>query len=177
MRGSSGSCRRAFPWVCSITSWPSSGRVCPRSPGKASLYCTYFSPAPLPFSVGLGARQPDEPDRQDRNHQCPNANCPAAKGTSRVLLRCHKKKRSQEHQAQERETGNPALPIGRCGAIAVALRLEPILRHPTEPSRDTPISFCVSAMNSIGSCCSTSRTKPLTISATASSADRPRCRQ
>ena len=49
--------------------------------------------------------------------------------------------------------------------------------HPTDPSRETPISFCVSAMNSIGSCCSTSRTKPLTISATASSSDRPRCWQ
>ena len=47
-------------------------------------------------------------------------------------------------------------------------------RHPTDPSSEMPISFCVSAMNSIGSCCSTSRTKPLTISATASSCERPR---
>ena len=41
--------------------------------------------------------------------------------------------------------------------------------HPTLPSSEMPISFCASTMNSIGSCCSTSRTKPLTISATASS--------
>ena len=39
------------------------------------------------------------------------------------------------------------------------------------------ISFCASTANSIGRCCSTSLTKPLTISATASSSDRPRCMQ
>src|SRR5262249_11393597 len=49
--------------------------------------------------------------------------------------------------------------------------------HPTDPSSETPISFCVSAMNSMGSFCSTSRTKPLTTSATASSCDSPRWRQ
>ena len=49
--------------------------------------------------------------------------------------------------------------------------------HPTLPSSEIAISFCASTANSIGSCCSTSRTKPLTISAVASSADRPRCRQ
>lgn len=46
--------------------------------------------------------------------------------------------------------------------------------HPTLPSRLMPMSFWVSAMNSIGSCWSTSRTKPLTMSATASSSERPR---
>lgn len=49
--------------------------------------------------------------------------------------------------------------------------------HPTLPSRLIPISFWLSAMNSIGSCWRTSRTKPLTISATASSDDKPRCMQ
>src|SRR5690606_10745831 len=49
--------------------------------------------------------------------------------------------------------------------------------YPTLPSRLIEISFCVSTMNSIGRCCSTSRTKPLTISATASSSERPRCMQ
>src|SRR3984957_7825071 len=49
--------------------------------------------------------------------------------------------------------------------------------HPTLPSRLIAISFCASTANSIGNCCSTSRTKPLTISAVASSPDRPRCRQ
>ena len=49
--------------------------------------------------------------------------------------------------------------------------------HPTDPSKLIPISFCVSAMNSIGSCCSTSRTKPLTMRATDSSCDKPRLMQ
>jgi hypothetical protein len=49
--------------------------------------------------------------------------------------------------------------------------------HPTDPSSEMPISFCVSAMNSIGSFCSTSRTKPLTTRATASSSLNPRWRQ
>ena len=50
-------------------------------------------------------------------------------------------------------------------------------RQPTEPSSEIVISFCASTANSIGSCCSTSLTKPLTISATASSSERPRCWQ
>jgi hypothetical protein len=49
--------------------------------------------------------------------------------------------------------------------------------YPTDPSSEIVISFCASTANSIGSCCSTSLTKPLTISATASSAGRPRCWQ
>ena len=47
--------------------------------------------------------------------------------------------------------------------------------HPTEPSKLIPSSFCASTANSIGNCCSTSFAKPLTISATASSASSPRC--
>jgi hypothetical protein len=50
-------------------------------------------------------------------------------------------------------------------------------RYPTLPSRLIAISFCASTANSIGRCCSTSLTKPLTTSAVASSADMPRCRQ
>ena len=46
--------------------------------------------------------------------------------------------------------------------------------HPTDPSKLMPISFCVSAINSIGNCCSTSRTNPFTMSATASSCESPR---
>src|SRR6516165_2139986 len=49
--------------------------------------------------------------------------------------------------------------------------------HPTEPSNETEISFCASTANSIGNCCSTSLTKPLTTRAVASSADSPRWRQ
>ena len=50
-----------------------------------------------------------------------------------------------------------------------------MLFHPTLPSRLIPSSFCASTANSIGSCCSTSLAKPLTIRATASSCDNPRC--
>jgi len=49
-----------------------------------------------------------------------------------------------------------------------------VKRHPTLPSRLIPSSFCASTANSMGSCFSTSRAKPLTISATALSASRPR---
>src|SRR5215204_2887704 len=52
-----------------------------------------------------------------------------------------------------------------------------LFRHPTLPSRLTEISFCASTANSMGSCCSTSLTNPLTTSATASSAESPRCMQ
>src|SRR5262249_10279786 len=52
-----------------------------------------------------------------------------------------------------------------------------LVGHPTLPSRLIEISFCASTANSIGSCCSTSLTKPLTTSATASSSVSPRCMQ
>ena len=47
--------------------------------------------------------------------------------------------------------------------------------HPTDPSRLIATSFWASTANSIGSSCSTSRTKPLTSRATASSCPSPRC--
>src|SRR5262249_32191637 len=47
--------------------------------------------------------------------------------------------------------------------------------HPTDPSRLMATSFCASTANSMGSSCRTSRTKPLTSNATASSSGRPRC--
>jgi len=49
--------------------------------------------------------------------------------------------------------------------------------YPTEPSSEIPTSFWASTANSIGSCCSTSRQKPLTTRATASSSPMPRWRQ
>src|SRR5258706_13862110 len=49
--------------------------------------------------------------------------------------------------------------------------------HPTLPSSEIEISFCASTANSIGSCCSTSFTKPLTTRPTASSCASPRCTQ
>ncbi len=57
------------------------------------------------------------------------------------------------------------------------LAWRPVGCHPTLPSRLIVMSFCASTANSIGNCCNTSRTKPLTMSAVASSADRPRCKQ
>src|ERR1035438_4475754 len=49
--------------------------------------------------------------------------------------------------------------------------------QPTLPSSEIEISFCASTANSIGSCCSTSLTKPLTTRPTASSWLSPRCTQ
>jgi len=63
-------------------------------------------------------------------------------------------------------------------AIKLLVNLHTELReiyHPTLPSREIATSFWASTANSIGSFCMTSRTKPLTSSATASSCDRPRC--
>src|SRR5262245_168105 len=51
------------------------------------------------------------------------------------------------------------------------------LTYPTLPSSEIEISFCASTANSIGSCCSTSFTKPLTTRPTASSWLRPRWMQ
>src|ERR1700694_5745466 len=52
------------------------------------------------------------------------------------------------------------------------------LNHqPTLPSSEIEISFCASTANSIGNCCSTSFTKPLTTRPTASSCVSPRCTQ
>ena len=49
--------------------------------------------------------------------------------------------------------------------------------QPTLPSSEIATSFCASTANSIGSSCSTSLQKPLTMSAVASSSSRPRCMQ
>ena len=49
--------------------------------------------------------------------------------------------------------------------------------YPTDPSSEIEISFCASTANSIGSCCSTSFTKPLTTRPTASSCESPRWMQ
>ena len=49
--------------------------------------------------------------------------------------------------------------------------------QPTLPSSEMPSSFLASTANSIGSSSITSRQKPLTISATASSSGMPRLRQ
>ncbi len=49
--------------------------------------------------------------------------------------------------------------------------------YPTEPSSEIEISFCASTANSIGSCCSTSFTNPLTTRPTASSCESPRWMQ
>ncbi len=61
--------------------------------------------------------------------------------------------------------------------IARSEMLSQSVHYPTLPSSEIEISFCASTANSIGSCCNTSLTKPLTTSAVASSADMPRCWQ
>src|SRR5690606_21266326 len=70
----------------------------------------------------------------------------------------------------------PAPALFERGCLGRRFELESaLLAHPTLPSRLIPSSFCASTANSIGSCCSTSLAKPLTISATASSWPSPRC--
>ncbi len=59
--------------------------------------------------------------------------------------------------------------------LSVFISLHKCLDHPTDPSSEIPSSFCASTANSIGNCCSTSRAKPFTISATALSESSPRC--
>jgi len=51
------------------------------------------------------------------------------------------------------------------------------LGYPTLPSSEIEINFCASTANSIGSCCSTSLTNPLTTRPTASSWLSPRWMQ
>ena len=60
-------------------------------------------------------------------------------------------------------------------ALAHAQRLAFHGHYPTLPSSEMPSSFCASTANSIGSCCSTSLAKPLTMRPTASSVSSPRC--
>src|SRR5438067_6170572 len=57
--------------------------------------------------------------------------------------------------------------FGRGSKEHVLALVDEWTRHPTLPSRLIPSNFCASTANSIGSCLSTSRAKPLTISATA----------
>ena len=63
------------------------------------------------------------------------------------------------------------------GAQVLEHQVLHLRRHPTLPSSEIAISFWASTANSIGSFWSTSLTKPLTISAVASSGSRPRWRQ
>src|SRR5690606_26666604 len=60
-------------------------------------------------------------------------------------------------------------------AVRCGVAMPDTLDHPTLPSRLMPMSFCASTANSIGSFWITSLTKPLTISAIASSSGMPRC--
>ncbi len=88
-----------------------------------------------------------------------------------AVIECNNNFFANPGNREEFETTR-AIEIGR------AIRnLNKYLEHyPTDPSSEMPSSFCASTANSIGSCCSTSRAKPLTISATAASESSPRCR-
>src|SRR5271163_3148086 len=99
----------------------------------------------------------------------------------RLLARRHDMKLATElaradSRTDATELGDKLRAIAAIAQIDVG-DIDDWLRHPTLPSRLMAISFCASTANSIGSCWSTSRTKPLTISAVASSPDSPRCRQ
>ena len=78
----------------------------------------------------------------------------------------------REQQGDHHGQKQPAAPIAPAALLQATSAV-----HPTLPSSEMPISFCASTANSIGSFCITSRQKPLTISATASSVERPRWRQ
>src|ERR1700746_1602907 len=100
----------------------------------------------------------------------------------RLLARRHDVQRAAERLKTEHRSD--AAPLHGKPAAVAALEQRHVgniedrtSTHPTEPSSETEISFCASTANSIGNCCSTSLTKPLTTSAVASSADNPRCRQ
>src|SRR3984893_11011831 len=86
-----------------------------------------------------------------------------------------------DHRRDARDLGGELLALAEILQRNVGNIDDGFLRHshgyPTLPSSETEISFCASTANSIGSCCSTSLTNPLTTSATASSAERPRWRQ
>ena len=73
------------------------------------------------------------------------------------------------------DSGDDRIERLRLGRQAAEVRANG--RHPTLPSSEIAISFCASTANSIGNCCKTSRTKPFTISAVASSPESPRCKQ
>src|SRR5690606_22670975 len=88
--------------------------------------------------------------------------------------------RAKARQSDQRCNGRLAAVVEGAHSVAnwgQVCDMDQWLTHPTLPSSEIEISFCVSTMNSIGRCCSTSRTKPLTMSATASSSFRPRCWQ
>src|SRR5437588_12141332 len=90
----------------------------------------------------------------------------------------HYESANQNHKEKD-DNKRVALPCRRYRAVSSQFWPEPKLVHcyPTLPSKLIEISFCASTANSIGSCCSTSLTKPLTTSPTASSCDSPRCTQ
>src|SRR5262249_40559163 len=131
---------------------------------------------PPPLAVRSSAANADKPKDHDGNERRP---CNPDRKIRAIDQKIHHHDR-ERNNCRHRNRQRPTLPRDRRGAVTVAFRSEPIRGHgnyPTLPSREIEISFCASTANSIGSCCSTSLTKPLTTSAVASSADMPRWRQ
>src|SRR5581483_899769 len=135
-----------------------------------------FAPAPAPFTVGLLPGNDHEEENQRRNYCGPDNPGGEVRPVDQTI---HRDQRADDDHGRAK-CHQPALPGRWRRTIAISLGPEPISSHghqPTLPSSEIEISFCASTANSIGSCCSTSRTKPLTTRAVASSADMPRCWQ
>src|ERR1043165_6297390 len=99
-------------------------------------------------------------------------------GNTRVIVLLDRHDASQMSADRSHLGAHRVHPIGHSNHIASDRPQIVWLDHyPTLPSRLTEMSFCASTANSIGSCCSTSLTKPSTTSAVASSAESPRCWQ
>src|SRR6266478_5614119 len=160
------------PWRISR----SSTRTCrslTSSSGIASIFLFGIgAPAPAPLAIGFCLCQRNEADGDGENRD----NAPIRRQGFKLARYNHRRNECTESQGQ-----NPTLPGGRNGTVAKRLRFEPELvghgHYPTLPSSEIEISFCASTANSIGSCCSTSLTKPLTTRPTASSWLSPRCTQ
>src|SRR5262245_53458572 len=86
----------------------------------------------------------------------------------RYDVHCAAKAREPEQRSGAAPLGRELLAIAAIGQRHVGDVDDRLFRHPTLPSRLIEISFCASTANSMGSCCRTSFTKPLTTSATAS---------
>src|SRR5689334_13637037 len=121
-------------------------------------------PTPPPLAICSLAADADKPKDHSGNDRCPQNPERKIRSLDQQIHRYHREGDDRCHPERQ----NPALPCDRRGAVAVASWPEPISCHgdyPTLPSNEIEISFCASTANSIGSCCSTSLTKPLTTSA------------
>jgi hypothetical protein len=98
-----------------------------------------------------------------------------------VLLNSHDSREVLTYRCHfDAQRLDPICHLSKIGPNTAKIFQNDIVRlnhQPTLPSSEIEISFCASTANSIGSCCSTSLTKPLTTRPTASSCESPRWMQ